>query len=183
MESVPLDPFSLYGLFKYNLINWLILLGLLAWAWNKYTPSMFQSRKERIETALAEAAAAKEKGEAFFREQQAKVANVEQESQRMLEEAKQLAAQLEQQMREQTVKEVADLQRKIESQIASERQLAITELRSAAARASIKLTEQILPTLMTAEAKSKLLSQFMEQLDSGSEPGNRLSAGHLESIH
>lgn len=170
-------------LFRSNLVNWLILLAALIWGWNKYTPPMFQARKEKIETELAEAKAARESGELFAREQQQKVANVEQESQRILEEARQLAAQLEQQMREQTQKDIADLQRKIEAQIAGERQLAINELRAAAARASIKLTEQILPTMMTPDAKSKLLSQFMEQLDSGSQHSLRLSTGSLESIH
>jgi len=136
-----------------------------------------------IETAIADAAAAKAEGEAFLQKQQAAVANIEQDSARIIAEAKQVATEMQAQMDQQTQKDTADLLKKIEAQIAGERQLAITELRAAAARASIKLTEQVLPSLMTADAKSKLLSQFMEQLDSGSDQAPMLSRTRQESVH
>lgn len=174
---------ALKALFENNLINWLVLLGALVYAWRRFTPAMFQSRKERIEAAFNDATRAREQGEAFLSEQRAKVANAEAESARIIEESKQLAVQMEQQMKEQTAADLVALQKKIESQIASERQMAITELRAAASRAAIKLTEQMLPSMMTPEAKSRLLSQFMEQLDSSAQQGPKVSAGHLESIH
>lgn len=173
---------QIFGIFRNNFINWVVLIGALVYFWNKYTPAMFAARKERIDSALRDAAAARETGEHFLNEQRAKVANAEQETQRIIEEARSLAAQLKVQMEEQTVKDLADVKRKIEQQIANERQLAITELRAAAARASIKLTESALPNLMTTDVKSRLLSQFMEQLDS-LEQGPKLSAGQFESIH
>jgi F-type H+-transporting ATPase subunit b len=174
---------AITAIFENNLVNWLILVGLIVYYWNKKTPALFDARKQRIETAIADAAAAKAEGEAFLKQQQATVANIEQDSARIIAEAKQVAAEMQAQMDQQTQKDIADLLKKIESQIASERQLAITELRAAAARASIKLTEQVLPSLMTGEAKSKLLSQFMEQLDSGSGQAPMLSRTRQESIH
>jgi F-type H+-transporting ATPase subunit b len=169
--------------FSNNLVNWLILVGVIVYFWNKKTPVMFDARKERIETAIKDAAAAKEQGEAFLKKQQETVANLDLESARILTEAKQLAVEMQAQMKAQTEKEIADTLKRIDAQILGERQLAITELRAAAARASIKLTEQLLPSLMNAESKSKLLSQFMEQLDANSDQGLIMSAGHLESIH
>ena len=78
----------------------------------------------------------------------------------------------------------ADVQEKlakVEQQMANERQLAITQLRQAAAQAAIKLTEQVLPTLLDENAKAKLLTQFMEQLDAASGQGHMLSPKKFES--
>lgn len=174
---------ALNHLFENNLINWIVLIGLLGFAWSKFVPSVLESRKDGIETALKEAAKARQEGEAFLAEQRAKVADADARSAQIIEEARQLAIEMELQMKAQMAADLADMQKKIEVQIAGERQLAITELRAAAARAAIKLTEQMLPSMMNAEAKSKLLSQFMEQLDSNSQQGTKVSAGHLESIH
>jgi F-type H+-transporting ATPase subunit b len=172
----------LNSIFQNNLINWLVLLAGLAFAWNKFTPGAFQARKEGIESVLSDAAIARKQGEEFLLEQKKKVANADKEAAGIIEEGKQLAAQLQAQMKQQTEKDMADLKRKIESQMAAERQLAITELRAAAARSAIRLTEQILPTLMTSEAKSKLLSQFVEQLDSRTQQESPVSTGHMERL-
>jgi F0F1-type ATP synthase membrane subunit b/b' len=170
-------------LFKENLLNWIVLLAAIVWGWNKYTPAIFEARHKRIESSLSDAKTAREEGEQFFLKQQQTVANVDNEVANLLKEARDIAAQRDVQIKEQTAKDLVDLQKKIEVQIQAERQLAITELRSAAARTSIKLTEQILPKLMTADAKSKLLSQFMEQLDTANQQTPMVSAGSLESIH
>src|SRR5262249_47983628 len=140
-------------------------------------------RKNRIETALQDAGSAKDQGENLLLDVQKKMANAEQDVQNILTDAKQLAAQLEQQMRAQTAADLVDMEKKIAAQIKAEEQLAIIELRAASARAAIKLTEQLLPSLITTETKSQLLSQFMEQLDQAAQQGPKISAGSLESIH
>jgi len=173
----------LRSIFDNNLINWLLLMAAIVYFWNKYTPSMFEARQQRIETALRDAAAAKEQGEILLNDVKSKIANQEQEVQGILDEAKQLAVQLEQQMRAQTATDLVEMEKRIKAQIKAEEQLAIIELRAVAARSAIKLTEQMLPSLIDADAKSKLLSQFMEQLDSAAQQGPKISAGSLESIH
>ncbi|HEY9718652.1 MAG TPA: hypothetical protein V6C69_14360 [Trichormus sp.] len=172
----------LLQLFRNNLINWLLLLAALVYFWRKYTPTMFDARKQRIETMLRDAASAKEQGENLLQDVQKKIASVEEDVQGILNEAKNLAAQLEQQMRDQTVTDLADMEKRITAQIKAEEQLAIIELRAAAARAAIKLTEQTLPSLINDDTKSQLLSQFMEQLDNAAQQGPKVSAGSLESI-
>ncbi|MGH9551940.1 MAG: hypothetical protein ACRD3W_21320 [Terriglobales bacterium] len=173
-----MDAFDL--LFKSNLVNWILLIVALVWGWNKLTPPMFEARRTRIESGLAEAKLAREEGEKFLSEQKQRLANAEEELSKKLAEARHFAEQQQQLIREQTEKELVDLERKIKAQIENERQMAITELRAAAARASIKLTQHLLPTLLTPEVKSTLLSQFMEQLDK-TVSGPKLSAGQFES--
>lgn len=172
---------ALKAAFENNLINWLFLVAGLVYLWNKNVPPMFKAREDQIETAIKEAALAKKQGEELLEQQKKRIANAEAEAQQILADAKQLAEQLKQQMQAQAAKDAADLRTKIEQQIANERQLAITQLRQAAAVASIKLAEQVLPTVLDDKAKAKLLTQFMEQLDSMAGPGQTFSANSLET--
>ncbi len=169
------------AIFENNVINWLLLVGFVVYMWNKYVPPMFKKREDRIETALKDAALAKKQGQELFEEQKRRVENAEAEKQQILAEARQLAEQLKQQMQAQAAKDAADLRTKIEHQIATERQLAITQLRQTAAVASIKLTEQLLPSLLDEQAKARLLNQFVEQLDSVSGQKDFFSPNRLES--
>ncbi|HEY9683868.1 MAG TPA: hypothetical protein V6C86_19960 [Oculatellaceae cyanobacterium] len=163
-------------LFENNLINWILLVVGLVYLYNKFVPPLFVKREESIKAALADAAEAKRQGQEFLAEQKKRIENAEAEQKQILADARHLADQLKMQMEAQAKSDAAQLLTKIEQQIANERQSAVTELRQAAAAASIKLTEQILPSLLDGEAKAKLLNQFMEQLDSMSEPGQTFSA-------
>lgn len=153
-------------LFENNVINWLVLVVLLVILWNKVTPAMFAKREESINNALREAAEARAQSEALLKEQQAKVANVEQEVAKKKADAQALAEELRVQREKQTAKDLSDLAAKLENQISTERAVAVTELRGVAAKAAIHLTEQALPSMMNDSIRSKLLNQFMEQLDS-----------------
>lgn len=172
--------FSLFD-FQNNIINWILLAIGVVFLWNKHTPPMFETRKRNILTALEDAATARKQGEQLLLEQQKRVANAEQEAAQILAEAKTLAAELKQQIIEQTAHDIVDLEKKMENRILNERQLMITEMRSAAARASIELTKEVLPTLMNATVKKNLLNQFMEQLDSATSQRSTISSDLLES--
>ncbi len=172
---------SAKAIFENNLINWVVLVFAIVYLWSKNVPQMFKSRENAIETALHDAAQAKKQGAEQLAEQERRIANAEQEKQNIITEAKNLAGQLKLQMEAQTAKDVADLRTKIEQQIANERQLAVTQLKEVAARASISLTEKALPSLLNEEAKARLLTQFMEQLDKEAGSGTTLRTGSLES--
>ena len=168
-------------LFENNLINWLLLVVGLVYLWNKFVPAMFKNREDSIQAAIKDAAAIKKQGEELLAEQTKRIANAEAEKAQILTDAKHLAEQLKEQMDAQAKEEAGYLLKKIEQQIANERQQAVTQLRQAAAAASIKLTEEILPSLLDDQAKAKLLTQFMEQLDSMSGPGQTFQANSLET--
>ena len=169
------------SLFENNVINWIVLVIGVVYLWNKNVPKMFKARAEAIEASLADAAQAKKQGAEYLAEQEKRIANAEQEAQKILSEAKQVAAEMKQQMEAQTAKDLADLRTKMEQQIANERQLCVTQLKEVAARASITLTEQVLPTLLDEKAKARLLTQFMEQLDKEANQGTSFRASSLES--
>src|SRR4030095_6358889 len=155
----------LFELFDNNVINWLLLVALLAWLAGKQLPGLFARRNEAIETTLGEAAQARAEGVAFLEAQQMKIANAEKEAEKILVEAKQMAEQMKAQADEQTKKELADFSRKIEQQIEGERRMAITQLRAAAAKAAVRLAEATLPAHMTDATRERLMGQFFQQLE------------------
>lgn len=156
---------GLFAFFDNNLINWLVLVGLIAYMMSRLVPGLLASRRQSIESALKEASQARLEGLAFMEAQQKRVANAEKEAEEILVEARKVADQMRQQIEEQTAREIADLEAKIEQQVANERQLAVTQLRQAAAGAAIKLAELTLPHQVTAQTKERLLGEFLDQLE------------------
>lgn len=157
---------SVLELFSNNLINWLVLVGLIVWMWNKYMPATLAQRKNGIELALQNALAAKQEGEVFLAEQKKKLEQAEKESDKIVSEAKQVAKQMKVELEAQTQKDLADFAVRIDHDIATQRQMAITELRAQAAKAAIALTEKALPGVMNQTNSTRLMDQFVNQLDS-----------------
>lgn len=158
---------GLKHLFENNLINWIILMLLLAYMWAKVTPGIFAARKARIDASLNEAEQARIEGLEFAKKQEAIIANAEEELKKILEDSKQVAATMSAEINKQTEIEVKSLRERIDQQIANEQQQAITEMRSRAATVALRLAEASLPGAITDSAKARLLNQFVDQLESG----------------
>ena len=154
----------IFGLFENNLLNWLFLIVLIVWLIGKFLPAILKERESAIETALKEAHQARSEGLAFLKAQEEKIENAEREAGDILVEAKKIAEKMKIEMEEQTAREMVDLSHKIKQEIAYERQLAVSQLRAAAAKAAVNLTRAYLPQHVTGSAKEKLLSQFVDQL-------------------
>ncbi|MBX9721337.1 MAG: hypothetical protein K2X81_08085 [Candidatus Obscuribacterales bacterium] len=154
-------------LFSNNLINWLLLMAILAFGWMKITPAMFASRKEQIEKALKEAELARIEGQEFLKAQTERVANAEAEAEKILTEAKAAAAQMKADIEAQAAADEKALRERITQQINAEWQQASTEMRSRAATVAVRLAEASLPGAITPSSKTRLHNQFVEQLESG----------------
>ena len=158
---------QLSALFSNNLINWILLMVILAYMWAKITPGIFAARKERIDAQLNEAEQARREGQEFLKKQEAIIANAEEETKKILEEAKSAAATMAADIKKQSEVEEKSLKERIEQQIKAEQQQAITEMRSRAATVAVRLAEASLPGAITDSAKSRLHNQFVDQLESG----------------
>jgi F0F1-type ATP synthase membrane subunit b/b' len=169
------------GPFSDNLFNWVVLVAIIIWMLSTKLPPVFNSRREAIEDALNTAKAAREEGTAFFEEQKSKVANVEKETATILQEAKQIAAQMQTQLEEQTEKDMTALFQKFESSIQNERQLLVNEMRNAAVKAAVLVAEEQLRHSVNEEVKKNLLNQFMSQLDTIAREGED-APGKIESV-
>jgi F-type H+-transporting ATPase subunit b len=156
--SLALDP-------KSNVINWVVLMGLIFWLCSKYLPPVFQSREESIAAELQAAREAKESAQKALADQKEKVARANEESERIITEARQAAQEMRWQIEKQTEKDTAELLNKFEQSLVNERNMAIAEMRAIAIRAAMKMAEQSLKDAMTDNVKAKMLTQFVEQLD------------------
>lgn len=152
-------------IFKNNLANWLILVILVGILWQKNMPKLFGDRRNKIETAIADAAKAQEEGTKFLADQRNRIDNAEKEADKILVEAKQVAESMKADIAEQTKKDAADLERKIDQTIATHRQMVITELRSQAATVAVRIAEASLPGAITDRVKQGLQERFISQLD------------------
>lgn len=172
---------ELFALFENNLINWLLLAAFLGWVLGKNLPPAFKSREDSINSTLSAALKAREEAEALLQKQKTAVANAEKEAAQILEEAKNVAGQMQATMQAQTKKDIEEMLHKFETAVASERQLLINEMRAASVKAAIELTRQQLSAKTSSEVKANLLNQFMDQLESLN-PKSHVSAGSFETI-
>ena len=66
--------------FQSNLVNWLILAGLVIWGWNKVIPSVVEKRARSINETIDAAEKSRAEAEEFLAAQKAKVENAEAEA-------------------------------------------------------------------------------------------------------
>lgn len=152
-------------LFGNNVINWVLLLVFLGWLWARVTPSIFASRKERIENSLGEAEAAKKEAQSFLTQQEQRIANAEKEAEQILVDARKVADEMRTQIATETKTEAENIRKRIEQQVIAERQQAITEMRSQAATVAVRLAEATLPGALTETSRKRLLGEFIEQVE------------------
>ena len=165
--------------FKSNVINWLVLVGFLVYAINKMVPPMLAQRERSINEQIKSAEEARNEAQSFLKEQETKIEHAQKEADKIVDEAKVVGEQLKTEIEQQTTREVADLKKKLESAIDNERQMIVTEVRSAAVEAAVKLSKEYLEKNVSEADNKRLLSQFMQELDtlSGAEsfaPGTAL---------
>ncbi len=151
--------------FESNLINWIVLTIGLAFLWQKFMPGIFADRRQRIEQAITQAEKIKTDGETFMANQRVRIENAKEEADQILVEAKQVAERMKVSIADQAQKDAVDLQKKIEQQISTHRQMVIAELRSQAAVVAVRLAEATLPGAITANVKQNLQEGFIGQLD------------------
>ncbi len=152
--------------FQSNLVNWLILAGLVIWGWKKVIPSVVEKRARSINETIDAAEKSRAEAEEFLAAQKAKVENAEAEAAKIIDEAKVVAEQMKKEMQAQTERDIENLKQKFEAAIANERQVVVTETRKAAVKAAMQLSKSYLQSNVSEAEKKLLLNQFIEQLDS-----------------
>lgn len=184
-EMHEFNPVELFTNFKTNLVNWLILMGLIIWAWNKAVPGILDKRAKNIDEALNQARASREESEKFLSDQRAKLANAEAEAAKILSDAKDIAAQMKADLESQTEKDMQSLVNKFDASISSERQVLVNEIRAQAVHAAVALSRQYLAQNMSTQDKEQMVNQFLEQLDAleVNSQGEQNKTKSVSSVH
>ena len=142
-----------------QMLNFFILVWILARFAYKPLVSMMQERKERIAKDLADAQAARNEAEQFKADYAAQIANARQEAQQIVEKAVQ---QAEATTREQIERE----KERARQDIVNERDRAMNNLRNEVISLSVAMATKVVAKDMDSETNTKLIEDAIAKLDS-----------------
>ena len=145
-----------------QMLNFFILVWILARFAYKPLVSMMQERKERIAKDLADAQAARNEAEQFKADYAAQIANARQEAQQIVEKAVQ---QAEATTREQLAAAREQIEREKED-IVNERDRAMNNLRNEVISLSVAMATKVVAKDMDSETNTKLIEDAIAKLDS-----------------
>ena len=149
-----------------QMLNFFILVWILARFAYKLLVSMMQERKERIAKDLADAQAARNEAEQFKADYAAQIANARQEAQQIVEKAVQ---QAEATTREQLAAAREQIEREKErarQDIVNERDRAMNNLRNEVISLSVAMATKVVAKDMDSETNTKLIEDAIAKLDS-----------------
>ena len=149
-----------------QMLNFFILVWILARFAYKPLVSMMQERKERIAKDLADAQAVRTEAEQFKADYAAQIANARQEAQQIVEKAVQ---QAEATTREQLAAAREQIEREKErarQDIVNERDRAMNNLRNEVISLSVAMATKVVAKDMDSETNTKLIEDAIAKLDS-----------------
>ena len=149
-----------------QMLNFFILVWILAHFAFKPLVSMMLERKERIAKDLADAQAARNEAEQFKADYAAQIANARQEAQQIVEKAVQ---QAEATTREQLAAAREQIEREKErarQDIVNERDRAMNNLRNEVISLSVAMATKVVAKDMDSETNTKLIEDAIAKLDS-----------------
>lgn len=161
------------GMFVWNVLNFLILAGVIAWLVAKQVAPLLVKRSKVIAEGLAAGEKAKAEAELRAREVQAKLVNLEKEIAAMREAAREEREREADRILRDTQAEIARLHQQAELEIESAGKQARLDVQRAAALLAIELAESKVRARMSLDTQSALLESFLKDLAGGATRGRR----------
>ena len=156
---------TINGTMWVQILNFLILVAVLAKFCYKPILNVMKARQERIANDLENAAKAKEAAEASRKEYEAQLANARREAQTIIDKAvKQADVNTQAQLSELRT-QLAREKEQARLDILQEREKAMRELRQDMVSLSIAMAGKVVARDMNTEENTKLVNQAIEQLD------------------
>ena len=151
------------------LVSFLILLLLLKkFAWKPVT-EMMEKRSETIANDLDGAEQAQKKANELVAEQQNKLAALQQESSKIIEQAQINAARMEKEMIQEAKDSIAQLKKQAEMDISFERQQALDEAKNEISVLSLQIAEKLIGKELDSTTHAELVDEFIERLADSNE--------------
>lgn len=148
----------------WTVLNFFILVGVLAWLASKYGGPALSSRSKEISEGLAAGKRAEAEAHKRAAEVQAKLANLEKEIAGLREEAKTERDREAERIKRDTQAEIARIHAQAEFEIESAGKRARAEVQRAAARLAIELAETKVRARMSPEVQASLVQGFVTDL-------------------
>ncbi len=151
----------------WQVLNFLILAGLIGWMAVKQGGPMLTSRKKGIQEGLAAGERAKADADARAAEVQKKLGNLEKQIAELRAGAREEQEREADRIRREAKAEMARIHAQAEQEIESAGKLARIEVQRAAARLAIEIAEQKVRERMTPELQAALLRGFVSDIANG----------------
>jgi F-type H+-transporting ATPase subunit b len=149
-------------LFKW--INFaLVALGLI-WIFGKLLPPIFRKRSDEIGAAIKKATAAKAEADRMLREAEQKLAKLEQEIEQLRVVAQREAAAEAERIRNATLSDAQKIEAAAAAEIEAAERAARLELKALAANLAVDSAESQLAKQLTPQAQEALVSAFVKGL-------------------
>lgn len=147
-----------------RIINFGVLAAVLVYFGRKPIRDFLKARTEAIEKSLQESRETKEKAFAALAEMEQKVKDVQNETRRILDDARVRGEQDKQSLVEEGKKVVQDVQVQVKSAVDIEVQKARTSLAVEAALLSIDLAEEGIKDKMTSEDRDRIMKEYVKRV-------------------
>ncbi len=150
----------------FQIVNFAILAGGLAWLAKKYGGPYFASRSESIRNGIAEAESRMVQAEERARSIERRLAGLHEEIGRLRAVAQNELAAERQRFEQETERAVRRVFAQAEQEIAAISKAARLELKAYAASLAIGLAEQRIASRITRQTQRELVEDFVRSLDS-----------------
>jgi len=147
-----------------NLINLVIIIGVLVYFGRGFLGSTLSERRSRIESEIREAEKRKQDAAASLAEEQQKLAQAQTEAARMLKEAEGRADVARQAVLDQADKDVERLRTAAAQDTSSQRDRIVTELRQRVAELAMQRAEEKLRSDLDDSTQQRLVDKSITML-------------------
>ena len=147
-------------------ISFLILLILII---KKGFPAIqkgMDARSKRIEASIAEADKAKDEAQKVLDDYKKQLGDAKNEAARIIEEARQSADKLRQDMRAKAEAEVAEIKQRAQDDIAAQAARSMAELRTRVSLLAIQLAEKVVEENLDQDRNRRLVDRFITEMES-----------------
>ncbi|MEO0475376.1 MAG: F0F1 ATP synthase subunit B [Planctomycetota bacterium] len=148
----------------WNLIIFLIVLGILAKFVFPVIRDGLKAREEKLEGDLTAAEKAKADAEASVEEYKAKIAEAQKEAQAVIDEAKKSAEQVAMKVKADAETEIVKMKERAEAEITSAKDAALSEVYAQTAELSTQIAGRILKREINAADQQQLVSDSLAEL-------------------
>ncbi len=153
-----------FDILETNLINLIIVIGVLFYFGRGFLGSKLQERRETIEKAITEAEARQKKAASSLAEQQQKLQMAKKEAEKIKADAKTNAETARQAVLDQSAKDVERLKASAAQDLTSQQEKVMQELRRRVSEMAMEKVRSRLPQVLNEGKQSQLIDQSIAQL-------------------
>jgi F-type H+-transporting ATPase subunit b len=151
----------------WGILSFLIVFALMAKFAFPAVKKAMDDRTERIRTSLDAAEHAKNDAESVLVEYQAKLADAKNESNRIIDEARQTAESVRRDLLAKAEAEAADVRSRAAADIVTAKERAMAELRTQLTQLTIDLAERVVKRNIDRESNAALVDEYISSISSG----------------